>query len=77
MYLYGSGFENRKGSGGGQTTKVRIAFCRERDDRDRTAKLEDDWECQVVRSDGAFGLGDFAHAHVVLVSELRTSYGMP
>ncbi|KAI9784494.1 MAG: hypothetical protein M1816_000814 [Peltula sp. TS41687] len=51
VYLYGNGTGNRKGSRGDQATKVRISFCRERDDRDRGGKTEDEWECQVNVAD--------------------------
>ncbi len=33
-----------------EPTKVRIAYSRERDDRDRAGKSEDDWKCDVVCS---------------------------
>jgi hypothetical protein len=29
-------------------TKVRIAFSRDKDDRDKPGKSEDDWKCEVV-----------------------------
>lgn len=47
IQLYGSSPGGVKN--GDAATKVRISFCRERDDRDRPAKLEDDWICLVVR----------------------------
>lgn len=31
-----------------ESTKVRIAFSRQKDERDRAGKSEDDWKCDVV-----------------------------
>ena len=31
-----------------EPTKVRVAYSRERDDRDRAGKNDDDWKCDVV-----------------------------
>jgi hypothetical protein len=31
-----------------EATKVRIAYSRERDDRDKPGKNEDDWKCEIV-----------------------------
>ena len=33
-----------------EATKVRIAFSRDKDDRDKPGKSEDDWKCEVVLS---------------------------
>jgi len=32
-----------------EPAKVRIAYSRERDDREKAGKSEDDWKCEVVR----------------------------
>lgn len=39
-----------------EATKVRIAFSRDKDDRDRPGKSEDDWKCEVVCVRLAFDL---------------------
>jgi RNA-binding protein 5/10 len=31
-----------------EPTKIRIAYSRERDDRDKAGKSDDDWKCDVV-----------------------------
>ena len=31
-----------------EPTKVRIAYSRDKDDRDKAGKSEDDWKCEVV-----------------------------
>ena len=44
--LYGAYDPNR--SKETEATKVRIAFSRDKDDRDKPGKSEDDWKCEVV-----------------------------
>lgn len=44
IYLYGSGSTH----GDEQAAKVRIAFSRERDDRNRGEKAEGEWTCKIV-----------------------------
>ena len=34
-----------------EPTKVRVAYSREKDDKDRPGKNEDDWKCEVVCSE--------------------------
>lgn len=48
MLLYGTYDPNNAAPA--EPTKVRIAYSRERDDRDRAGKSEDDWKCDVVCS---------------------------
>ena len=48
IYLYGNGGTNKKDSRSDQATKVRISFCREKDDRERPGRLDEEWACQVV-----------------------------
>lgn len=45
IYLYGS----TAAGDDGEAAKVRIAFSRERDDRDRLEKAEGEWTCKIVR----------------------------
>lgn len=44
IYLYG----NESADGDEQAAKVRIAFSRERDDRNRAEKQEGEWTCKIV-----------------------------
>src|SRR5271170_7294778 len=37
-------------TGDGEGAIVRIAYSREKEERDRAGKNEDDWKCEVVRS---------------------------
>ena len=46
IHLYGS-----SKSGDEQTAKVRIAFSRERDDRNRSERSEGEWTCKIVSTD--------------------------
>jgi len=45
IYLYGSNSAEENG----ETAKVRIAFSRQRDDRDRSERTEGEWTCKIVR----------------------------
>jgi len=49
VHLYGN--YDPAESGNVESIKARIAYSREKDDRDRTGKGDDDWTCEVV---GAF-----------------------
>ena len=44
IYLYGSNTAEDKG----EAAKVRIAFSREREDRDRSERAEGEWTCKIV-----------------------------
>ena len=44
IYLYGS----ESADGDEQAAKVRIAFSRERDDKNRAEKQEGEWTCRIV-----------------------------
>lgn len=44
IYLYGSNSADDDGEG----AKVRIAFSRERDERDRSERVEGEWTCKIV-----------------------------
>ena len=48
IYLYG----NVAADSDKQAAKVRIAFSRERDDRNRGEKSEGDWTCKIVSVTG-------------------------
>lgn len=45
IYLYGNGSSGNDE----QAAKVRIAYSRERDDRNRGEKAEGEWTCKIVR----------------------------
>lgn len=45
IYLYGKGSSDNDG----EAAKVRIAYSREREDRNRVDKAEGEWTCQIVR----------------------------
>ena len=45
IYLYGNGSSDNDD----QAAKVRIAYSRERDDRNRGEKAEGEWTCKIVR----------------------------
>ena len=44
IYLYGKGSSDNDG----EAAKVRIAYSREREDRNRVDKAEGEWTCQIV-----------------------------
>ena len=44
IYLYGNGSSDNND----QAAKVRIAYSRERDDRNRGDKSEGEWTCKIV-----------------------------
>lgn len=50
IYLYG----NESADGDDQAAKVRIAFSRERDDRNRAEKPEGEWTCKIVSRKHSF-----------------------
>jgi len=45
IYFYGSNSAEENG----EAAKVRIAFSRQRDDRDRSERTEGEWTCKIVR----------------------------
>ncbi|KAI9829177.1 MAG: hypothetical protein M1826_005772 [Phylliscum demangeonii] len=47
IYLYGNAPTASNGSSRSQAVKVRVSFCRERDDKERVGKPEDEWACHV------------------------------
>lgn len=60
---------------------MRIAFGRDRDDRDRAGKGEDDWKCDIVgirpaHEDGNLHNEDGIDGGTVFPTQLLSSYAM-
>lgn len=67
IYLYGNGSTDSDN----QAAKIRIAFSRERDDRNRGEKTDGEWICKVV------SIRAFLNADALLIYEQCTFVNYP
>ena len=56
-----------------EATKVRIAFSRDKDDRDKPGKSEEDWKCEVVCFTNGYSCVRLTNDGIVLHFELLLS----